>query len=81
MLINGTFKVSLLRLVFIVNIEIGVKLARGIYIITKMDPKLHGGQRQELGPLVLRAEFFIVVVENLILTIAFLIAGRSGAYL
>ena len=61
-----TFKVLLLRpIILIINIDVGVKLAYHNYINIKMGPKIDYGRRQDIGPLVLGAEFFIILVDNL----------------
>lgn len=66
MLVYDTFKVLLLRpIILINNIDIGVKLAYHNYISIKMGPKIDYGRRQDIGPLVLRAEFFIILVDSL----------------
>ena len=71
MLVNGTFKVFLLRpIILTINIDIGIKLAYQIYINIKMGPQIDYGRRQDIGPLVLGTEFLIILVDSLSLPIA-----------
>ena len=57
-LINGTLKVLLLRpIIFIINIDVGIKLVYQIHFKIKMKPEIDNGRRQNTGPLMLGQNF------------------------
>lgn len=62
---------ALLRLflrpiIFIINIDVGIKLAYQIYVSIKMEPQIDNAGRQDTGPLVLGAELFYFLVDSLL---------------